>query len=146
MSFSLAEIRSAFKLLDPSGRGYITEDNARVLFVSIVGCRDLSEDELCALTKSMDIECNGKIAATEFERLVSRRLAERSLAEESWITFQLLAKEGTTVSMDEVCRFMEGAACFPPAHLELLKAHFGAQGVMNYEGWKRLVCSSSCSP
>lgn len=100
----------------------------------------MTQEEVHATVKAMDVECNGVIVQSEFERLVSRKISERSLPEDAWRSFVFLSEGRGKIVASDLDRFYENEQSLSRAEWRSINRllRVNERPVM-YEAWKRVV-------
>ncbi|KAG1371370.1 Calcium-binding protein CP1 [Cocos nucifera] len=84
------DFRPAFDVLDADRDGKISRDDLKAFYSGFVSAA-LSEDDISSMISAADADCNGFVDFDEFQRVLGRRSAGRSVMEEA---FRVMDRDG----------------------------------------------------
>lgn len=140
MYLTTEQLQEAFQLFDVRGSGFVSAKEMRFLLRGI-GYQELSAEELGAMIKVMDIQCNGTISQKEFLRLVERKRAERSAVEDTWRCFRLFSEDRGHITTRDVQRVLETEEPLPDRAADRIRRFtgIGEPTNMSYDQWKKVI-------
>lgn len=142
MYLTTEQLQETFQLFDIRGKGYVSAKEMRFLLRGI-GYQELSAEELGAMIKVMDVQCNGTIALKEFLRFVERKRTERSAVEDTWRCFRLFSEDRGHITARDVQRVLEQNEPLPPRAAERIRRFTGVGDAsnMSYDQWKKVIAA-----
>jgi len=130
-------LKIAFESFDYGGRGSLALSDAALLLKSL-GFGDVMQEELAALCKAMDHNCNGFITYEDVEAAVIRQASPPNAPEEVWRSFKLFDEGGHgRVSYQNIRA--RARAVIPDNDLRLAFDSFAVHGEVHYDTWKKMM-------
>lgn len=134
------EISLLYNILDPSGRGFVSEKEAAVLMKSASGISEMTPEEVLATLKSIDSDCSGKLAADDVLAITERKISERSMSENAWCSFSTVCGNRGKVELSDFTRIqVEQALSQDECHAIKRRATAAFVDGRLYDNWKAMI-------